>query len=287
MRKLFFIVLTAVLVCTGCTKRIKIQDMDKFTVMRDGKSIKYQQFIKELSHYDVVFIGEKHDDSIAHYVEIRLTMDLYRTNGSNLTIAMEMFERDVQEILDDYLKKRINETEFLSNSRPWNNYKTGYRAIIEFAKEKNLNVIAANVPRRIANTVAMRGIGSIDSLRKNNNFVAEMIDTLQPEYYKIFASTMKMIGKMGKMKAMNVNNFFYAQCIKDNTMAESIYNYRKNHKQSLILMMNGNFHSDFGLGIPYRLKILDNNVDIAIVHVMAKGEEIEKGQCDYLIIRNE
>ena len=287
MRKLFFIVLTAVLVCTGCTKRIKIQNMDKFTVMKNSKSITYQQFIKELSHCDVVFIGEKHDDSIAHYVEMKLTTDLYKTNGNNLTIAMEMFERDVQKILDNYLNKRIDEIEFLSNSRPWNNYKTDYRAIIEFTKEKGLDVIAANVPRRIANTVAMKGIESIDSLRKDNNFVAEKIDTLQPEYHKRFANTMKMIGKMGKMSVMNVNNFFYAQCIKDNTMAESIYNYRKNHKQNLVLMMNGNFHSDFGLGIPYRLKILDSNVDIAIIHIMGVGEEIKKGQCDYLIIHNE
>ena len=37
--------------------------------------------------------------------------------------------RDVQGVLDDYLAGRIDEAEFLSGSRPWQNYRTGYRPL--------------------------------------------------------------------------------------------------------------------------------------------------------------
>src|SRR3954467_8455063 len=67
---------------------------------------------------------------------------------------MEMFERDVQIVLDEYLSDLITEQHFLASSRPWGNYKTDYRPLVELAKEKHLDVIAANAPRRYVNMVS-------------------------------------------------------------------------------------------------------------------------------------
>ena len=61
---------------------------------------------------------------------------------------MEMFERDAQIVLDEYLNDLITEKKFLDDSRPWENYKTDYRPLVEFARVNKLNVIAANAPRR-------------------------------------------------------------------------------------------------------------------------------------------
>ena len=66
-----------------------------------------------------------------------------------------MFERDVQDILDAYLKGKISEKKFLKQARPWPNYLEDYRPLIEFAKKKGMPVIAANLPRRAAAAVAM------------------------------------------------------------------------------------------------------------------------------------
>jgi uncharacterized iron-regulated protein len=71
--------------------------------------------------------------------------------------SLEMFERDVQIVLDEYVKDLITEKKFLDDSRPWNNYKTDYRPLVEYAKQNKLPVIAANAPRRYINMVSRGG----------------------------------------------------------------------------------------------------------------------------------
>src|SRR5690606_41181031 len=47
---------------------------------------------------------------------------LHKTHGNNLILGMEMFEMDVQPILDEYFSDLINQRSFESESRIWNNY---------------------------------------------------------------------------------------------------------------------------------------------------------------------
>lgn len=75
---------------------------------------------------------------------------MYKQN-KDMILSMEMFERDVQSVMDKYLNDEITETEFINNSRPWENYQTDYKPLVEFAKEKDMYVLASNIPRRIAN----------------------------------------------------------------------------------------------------------------------------------------
>src|SRR5690349_22509367 len=49
----------------------------------------------------------------------------------------EMFERDVQPALDAYLAGRLSEKDFRAQSRPWGNYDTAYRPLIERAKAED------------------------------------------------------------------------------------------------------------------------------------------------------
>jgi hypothetical protein len=68
-----------------------------------------------------------------------------------------MFERDVQGVVDEYLKGLITESQFKASSRPWEYYDEDYRPMVEAAKEKGVPVIAANVPRRYVNRVSRLG----------------------------------------------------------------------------------------------------------------------------------
>lgn len=107
-----------------------------------------------LIDFDVVFVGEVHGSRFAHKAELTLLTGLSQRDP-NLVLALEMFERDVQDILDAYLKGDISEDQFLEQSRPWPNYQDDYRPLIELGKRKGIPVIAANVPRRVAAAVAM------------------------------------------------------------------------------------------------------------------------------------
>ena len=51
-----------------------------------------------------------------------------------VALSLEMFERDVQTVLDEYLAGLISERHFLLSSRPWKNYETDYRPLVEYAR---------------------------------------------------------------------------------------------------------------------------------------------------------
>lgn len=72
---------------------------------------------------------------------------MYKAKGAKLALSMEMFEADNQSKLNNFLADTLSEENFLAASRPWPNYGTDYAPLVNFAKEKKMPVIAANVPR--------------------------------------------------------------------------------------------------------------------------------------------
>src|SRR6185295_16105026 len=51
---------------------------------------------------DVVFFGEQHDSADSHLRELELTEELF-ARRPDLVLSFEMFERDCQGVVDDYL----------------------------------------------------------------------------------------------------------------------------------------------------------------------------------------
>ena len=100
----------------------------------------------ELKDRDVVFFGEFHDNDVVHVQHYAL-LRLLHQRRPELVLSMEMFERDVQPVLDQYLAGEIDESEFVANARPWPNYRAHYRPMVEFAKRNGIPVVAANLPR--------------------------------------------------------------------------------------------------------------------------------------------
>ena len=133
-----------------------------------GRSSSFAAVLQTLSDTDVVLLGEEHDDVVGHRFETELLGAAYRRlqaeDGRGVILSLEMFERDVQYILAEYLDGTISETHFLNSSRPWDGYEDHYRPLVEFSKEQGLAVIAANAPRRYVNRVSREGPESLQAL---------------------------------------------------------------------------------------------------------------------------
>src|SRR4030042_5103706 len=121
---------------------------------KKGIILNLEQALEALMGYNAIFFGEEHDSRAAHEGELTLLTELAGQDAS-LVLALEMFERDVQDALNAYLEGTIPEDKFLELARPWPNYQEDYRPLIEFAKKKRIRVIAANVPRRAAVVVVV------------------------------------------------------------------------------------------------------------------------------------
>ena len=249
----------------------------QFTLFSNGAPSTMDAVAQELAHADVVFFGEQHDDRNAHALERALLERLY-TQNPRLTLSLEMFERDVQGVLDEYLHSYITETHFLQSSRPWPNYKEDYRPLIEFCKEHRLPVVAANAPRRYVNIVSRKGQTALMELPKSSRVYLAPLPyamTLPPEYDRqlteIFggnhdadASKPAPAVQPGMPDPALLKQ---AQGLWDATMADSIARaLRANHGRQ-ILQVNGAMHSDSNFGIAARLHEINPRLRIKIVTV--------------------
>jgi uncharacterized iron-regulated protein len=256
----------------------------------------FEAMVAELSRADVVFIGEQHDDPGTHRLEIAILEGIARRR-SNVIVAVEMFERDVQPHLDDYLAGKISEQEFLKNSRPWPRYATDYKPLIEFAKAKGWKVIAGNVPRRYASQVGKSGLSAAEKLPEaERGFLAKQFACPPDEYFKRFTEAMgghpgdsKDAPKMPQMDAALIERMYQAQCVKDETMAESIALAAQATPNALVIHYNGAFHSDYRLGTASRTKQRLPKATIKVVSAMpvenldSINADKERKRGDYLL----
>lgn len=148
----------------------------------EGKAVKYESMMQELLGADMVFFGEYHTDPISHWLEFEITKDLYAGKKDKLVIGAEMFESDNQVILDEYLRGFFADKKFEADARLWGNYKTDYKAIVEFAKDSGIYFVASNIPRRYASIVYNMGFEGLDSLSDDaKKFIAPLPITYDPE----------------------------------------------------------------------------------------------------------
>ncbi|WP_160136848.1 ChaN family lipoprotein [Chryseobacterium sp. c4a] len=244
-----------------------------------GKELKTDKLVKELAEYDVVFFGENHNSSINHWLQLKITEALYEKKNGKLILGAEMFERDNQAQLNQYLNGKLDAKAFKDSARLWNNYATDYKPLVDFAKNKKLNFIATNIPRRYASQTAKEGLESLNNLSdKEKSYIAQLpikvtLDT--PGYPEMKA----MMGDHAE--GTKVMNFISAQATKDATMAESIL--KNIQAGKTFIHYNGNYHSkEFG-GTYWYIKQKNPNLKMAVISVFeSEDPELKVPSKDYI-----
>ncbi|MFC7348231.1 ChaN family lipoprotein [Chryseobacterium zhengzhouense] len=244
-----------------------------------GRAVKTEKLVKQLADYDVVFFGELHNNSIIHWLQLKVTEALYEKKNKQITLGAEMFERDNQVQLNKYLSGKIDAKNLKDSVRLWNNYTTDYKPLVDFAKDKNLNFIATNIPRKYASQTAKEGLESLNKLsEKEKSYIAQLpinvtLDT--PGYSEM----KKMMGDHAE--GTKVMNFISAQATKDATMAESILKNLQPGKT--FIHYNGNFHSkEFG-GIYWYIKQKNPNLKMAVISVFeSEDAELKVPEKEYI-----
>lgn len=223
-----------------------------------------QQALQGKTH---VFYGELHGTAQAHQMERKLLQTCDSLFEGKVILGMEMFEADVQPIVDEYLHDVINEKSFESETRIWDNYTEDYRPLVTYAKEKGIQVVASNVPRRYANMVYHRGVAALDSL---SDWAKAFMAPLPLEIDSSLRSYQEMSAMMNGHQSANM---VAAQAIKDATMAHFIAAYTQ--PDCLFLHVNGAYHTAYREGIIAYLRKeveMDNILTITTV----KKEDFEE-----------
>lgn len=246
----------------------------------------YADLIKIASKADIVLFGELHNNPIAHWLQLELTQDLFAQKQQQLVLGAEMFETDNQLITTEYLQGLISEKNFETECRVWDNYKTDYKPLINFAKQNNLHFVATNIPRRYASVVAKGGLEALANLpTEARNYIAPLpikVDLSLPGY----AAMLDMGANHSDTHTTGNDYFPKAQAIKDATMAHFIL---KNwEKGKLFLHYNGAYHSNNYEGIVWYLKQANPKLNIVTISATEQKnidslEEENKNVADFMI----
>lgn len=226
--------------------------------------------LARLATFDAVFLGEQHDDPRTHQLELAVLEGIARRRSGRIVLALEMFERDVQPALDAYLAGTLGEEEFLAAARPWPNYASDYRPLIEFARTRGWPVVAGNVPRRLASTVSRRGLAALDSLDAGERaFAAQEHQCPRDAYWERFRATMGDLSGHGPPRPpeeleASVWRMYEAQCVKDEAMGEAVAAALA-APGTLVIHVNGSFHSDHRQGALARVKRRLSRARVAVV----------------------
>jgi uncharacterized iron-regulated protein len=282
-------IITVFLLCItiGASSQNGMENHYRIYDSRTRQLVGIDKIVTDMSHADVLFFGEEHNDSVGHYLEYKIFSALYEKYGSALALSLEMFERDNQLVLNEYLAGFIDETRLARDARLWNNYKD-YRPMIEYAKQNKIPVIAANPPRRYVNLVSRRGMASLDSLSKEaKKFLPALpYDTLSGRYRDKFFDVMK-----GSPGAENPK-VYHSQSLWDAGMANSIYTYLKKNKGKKIFHCVGGFHTEEKLGTAAQLQMKNKKLRILNIACFSDQSfanpdwEKESYRGDYIIITN-
>lgn len=233
-----------------------------------GETVSLEEAALELANADVIFLGELHDSTEGHAVQLALTMDIADAAG-DLILSMEQLERDAQPRLDLYLSGVISRERFEAGTRLWGNWREHYAPVVEFARVNGFDVVAANVYRPIASRVAREGLNS----GLGHPWAATRVHLGDGEYRERYE---RLRPHAEDLDEATLDAYFAAQCIKDDTMAESIVRALEVPRMRAtppVVHWNGRFHSDFGLGTVERVKLRRPELNLAVV-TMAEARDL-------------
>lgn len=264
----------------GLDARVKEawQNLRGYSLLESDKAANAYELAGQLKAFNVVFVGELHGNPGAHRVQLEVLRRMAK-DGGPLALATEQFERDTQQVLDDYLAGRITEAEFRKKGHLWPNY-ADYRPLVEFCKANKIPVIAGNIPRPLANRIYKEGVEVLEKFTDEEKaWSAAEVRALPGAYRDKFFEAMG--GTDGHNDALE--RMYASQCFKDDTMAESVAKWLKDNPKGRVLHINGNFHSKGGLGVPEKLEALSPGVKIALITCVQPGEEEEAAADEWLV----
>ena len=254
---------------------------------KDNKPISWGDMVKKLAEANVIFVGEFHDDPETHRAEAALLEAVHKKVGAKLTLAMEMLERDGQTALDDYLAGKITELDLAKSATLWNNYQKDYRPMVEYARAKKIPVRGSNAPQKIVRRVGKEGWATVAPTltEAERATIADYILTPSDAYSTKFTEAMggRSAHGEGGMSKETIRRFYEAQCLRDDTMAQTIAQERA--KGQTVFHVNGAFHSAFGLGTAARvLWRRPQDTRLALVRIVPEGrDKVGEGEAHFVI----
>ncbi|QJB26945.1 ChaN family lipoprotein [Limnospira fusiformis] len=221
-----------------------------------------QKILESLKTANIIYLGETHDNTLDHQAQFEILQILHQHNPQ-IAIAMEMFQRPYQSVIDQYLAGEISETQLVRDTEylqrwgfPWKYY----APIVRFARENQLPVLAINTPTEVTRQVAAGGLASLQTEHKRYIPPIEEIKTDNENYRQMLYNVYRQHQHQGSEGGFD--RFVEAQVLWDETMADAIANFVQANPDFTVVVIVGKGHVVYNYGIPSRVerRLADANI---------------------------
>jgi uncharacterized iron-regulated protein len=233
------------LVLRGSSQPLKPGDVVETAT---GSILSFESLIPRLWDVQVIYVGETHTRREDHRLQLALLKGLAAHNPSQI-LALEMFPREVQPILDQYAQGLITEQQFLEAvnwGKNWGYPFDLYRGILHWARARRLAIIGLNAPIDIIDKIAQKGLSALGpEERKKVSAEFHLNHAEHREYLRLHY----MHHPQEKIK--NFDTFFEAQLGWEETMAETLAkNIASLSKGQQVMVLIGKGHLVQQWGVP-------------------------------------
>jgi uncharacterized iron-regulated protein len=250
-----------------------------------------QDIIKQLQAAKIIYLGETHDRESDHQQQLAIIQALFKQKPQ-IAIGMEMFQSQMQPLLDRYLAGKITATELYEQSefnKRWGYPWEYYLPILEFAKANRLPVIALNTPGEIARKAARQGLESLTSTERQSIPPVTEIDRSNTKYQQMILGSYQQHAGIVSVASKSFDRFYAAQLLWDETMAANTANFAKKNPNYQTIVLAGSSHIIYGYGIPDRvLRRLNQPKSIQKTVLLNLDDGLqEPGLADFVWSKNE
>lgn len=217
-------------------------------VTSTGEVVSHDALMTELARARIVYVGETHSSLEDHQVQLQILRGLYSRNPS-LILALEMFPREVQPLLDEYGKGLISEETFLKEVRwdqIWGYPFALYRGILNWARDRHIRIVGLNAPNEIVRKVAHSGLASLRASERDRVARDFHLDDSKHQAY-----VRRQYDQHQRDNLSDFNRFFEAQLAWEETMAETLAQIlSSSNATEQIVVLIGKGHISDQVGVP-------------------------------------
>jgi uncharacterized iron-regulated protein len=234
----------------------------------DGASLNPVSLVdafKSVPQGSIIVLGENHGYAV-HQAQHIAVLDTLRSLGHKVSVGLEFFTYTEQNLVNDYRAGRLSEADFLSAIKWGSPSYSFYRAQALFPNLAEGSVTwALNAPRTLTSKVAKTGLTSL----------TEQEAALLPPNFSLgrYSYRERFLSMMPHLPSPEAGErYFAAQSIWDDTMAWRAEQFVAQHPGQTLVIVVGEFHVQYGGGLPDRLRIrLPNTMVVTLSQVNTYG----------------
>ena len=234
-----------------------------------GLKVSFDQMQNVISSSRVIYIGETHDNTEAHRVQLEIIGDLTRRFPEKISVGMEMFRRSAQQDLDRWSKGELSLDHFKKLFRKnWGNGYPLYKPIFDFISKNHIPLIGLKPSKKTENLFRNNEQPSVQNNLPKIDF--------DDRYHRPFSMSV-----FGGHQAMEKP--YRMLLLWEETMAQTVADFLMDPSNinSKLVVLAGGFHVQYGFGIPKRaFRRVPHSYSIILPTVTELPPELEDREMD-------